>query len=188
MKEVKWRLRTLVAGAGLVLALALALPAGANAADETLEASFSLEARSGESAEQRSEARQLEGNEHRCGHRSADSSVKGDRPADSPTGEITFNPGNVPVCPDSAVGRPPTDLSQPVPNIVDRCPNSVIGNGTAKFALGQINTPGALLDGVMIVFNGGKQSGRPLIKVYSSLLSTSTLPSTPKRPCNPTAA
>ncbi len=47
MKQIKRRLQTFAVGAGLLLALALAVPTGANAADETLDADFSLEPRSG---------------------------------------------------------------------------------------------------------------------------------------------
>ncbi len=52
----------------------------------------------------------------------------------------------------------PTSASRS-PNIVDRCPDSVLGNGTAKFALAQIKSPTTLLDGVIVVFNGGLEGG-----------------------------
>ncbi len=69
--------------------------------------------------------------------------------------------------PDSSVGPPPTDLSQPVPYIVDRCPtrSSATVRRSSRFA--QINNAGTLLDGVIVVFNGGPRDGRPLIKVYA---------------------
>ena len=166
MTRIKSKLRTLAVGAGLVLAFALALPTGASAADETLEATFSLEPQSG----------QLLNNGLKPANWKIDTNVTATGPQilpsknvdlQFPAGELTFNPGNMPVCTDDKVGPPPTDLSQPVPNIVDRCPDSVIGNGTAKFALAQINSGGTLLDGVIVVFNGGLQGGRPLIKVYA---------------------
>ena len=126
------------AAAGLILAFALAIPASANAADETLEGSFSLEPRSG----------QFLNNGLKPANWSVENTVTATGPQilpskvmdiGNPAGEMTFNPGNMPVCTDDLVGPPPTDLSQPVPNIVDRCPDSVLGNGTAKFALAQIN-------------------------------------------------
>jgi hypothetical protein len=85
-----------------------------------------------------------------------------------PSAQLTFNPGDMPVCPDSSVGPPPTNVSVPVEDIVARCPDSVLGNGTAKLVLAQNNLdPNAALDGLIVVFNGGLQGGRPLVKVYA---------------------
>jgi hypothetical protein len=83
-----------------------------------------------------------------------------------PPGSTTFNPRkNMPVCPDDKVGPWPTNMSVPVDIIVDRCPNSVLGNGTAQFALAQNNA--LRLDGLIVVFNGGYQNGLPKLKVYA---------------------
>jgi len=54
--------------------------------------------------------------------------------------------------------------------MIARCPNSIIGNGTAVFALAQNNnqnSPLAKLAGETLVFNGGRSGGLPKIKVYS---------------------
>ncbi len=166
MTKIKRKLMAFVAGTSLLLALALALPAGANAADEQLDASFSLKPRSGTFLKNglRPANWRIDTNVTATGPQILPSKVID---LQFPAGEMTFNPGNLPVCRDSDVGPPPTDLSQPVPNIVARCPGSVVGNGTAKFALAQINSGGTLLDGVIVVFNGGFQGGRPLLKVYA---------------------
>jgi hypothetical protein len=83
-----------------------------------------------------------------------------------PPGSTTFNPrNNMPVCPDDKVGPPPTNMSVSVEVVVARCPNSVLGNGTAKFALAQSNA--LQLDGLIVVFNGGRENGLPKLKVYA---------------------
>jgi len=86
-----------------------------------------------------------------------------------PGGSLTFNPDpSMPVCPDDKVNA--TTVSVPVETIIAACPNSVIGNGTAIFALAQQTS--LPRDGVMIVFNGGLQKsgplkGQPRIMVYA---------------------
>ena len=85
-----------------------------------------------------------------------------------PSSRLTFNPKpSMPVCADDKLGPPPTSNSIPVPEMIARCPNSLIGNGTAVFALGQSNNPLANLVGETLVFNGGRSGGLPKIKVYS---------------------
>ena len=85
-----------------------------------------------------------------------------------PSSVLTFNPSpSMPICPDDQLGPPPTTNSIPVPQMILRCPNSLIGNGTAVFGLGQSNNPLANLPGEMLVFNGGLEGGLPKIKVYS---------------------
>jgi hypothetical protein len=155
------------AAAGLILAFVLALPAGANAAGEELTASFSLKPQSGE----------LLKNGYKPADWNVENSVAATGPQilpskvidlQFPANAMTFNPGNMAVCPDDQVGPPPTSLSLPVPTIVDRCPDAVLGNGTAKFVLAQNNVnPNAVLDGVIVAFNGGLKGGLPLVKVYA---------------------
>lgn len=59
-----------------------------------------------------------------------------------PSSVMTFNPKpSMPVCPDSRLGPPPTSNSIPVPEMILRCPDSLIGNGTAVFAPGKSNNP-----------------------------------------------
>lgn len=89
------------------------------------------------------------------------------------TKDLTFNPNkNMPVCPDNKVG-PTANLSVPPNTIIDRCPKSVIGNGSAQLYLAHMNTGTGptLKDPVLIIFNGGYVSsgplkGRPKIKIY----------------------
>jgi hypothetical protein len=86
-----------------------------------------------------------------------------------PRGQMTFSPSpRMPVCPDSAVGPPPTNVSVPVDEIMRRCGRSVIGNGTATFVLGRNNVlPAARLKGYILVLNGGRFNGNPKLKVYA---------------------
>jgi hypothetical protein len=150
----------------LALCFAAVIPATANAANETAEASFDLTPRSGSFTQ----------NALSPANWSVETEINTTDPkilpmkvADLqfPAGQMTFNPGSTPVCPDSQVGPPPTNMSVPVQTVVDRCPDSVLGNGTAIFMLGKFNNNNAKRDGVMVIFNGGLKEGRPLIKVYA---------------------
>ncbi len=156
--------------AGLVLTFAMALPASAIAGEQQVDASFKLEPLSG----------QFEVSGFKPSSWTVENSVSTVDPLEPvilpskvidltlPPADVRFSPGNMPVCPDSQVGPPPTDLSQPVPTIVARCADSVLGNGTAKFVLNRNNlSPQAVLDGVMVAFNGGVQNGSSLVKVYA---------------------
>ena len=83
--------------------------------------------------------------------------------------QMTFNPGNMPVCPDSAIG-PDTNNSVEIPVITARCPNSIIGNGTATFLLNRVNNPNSSppsLDAQVIAFNGGLVGGQPRVKFWA---------------------
>jgi hypothetical protein len=85
-----------------------------------------------------------------------------------PSSALTFNPkASMPVCPDDQLGPPPTTNCIPVPNMIARCPNSLIGNGTAVFGLAQSTAPLATRDGEVLIFNGGRVGGLPKIKVYA---------------------
>jgi hypothetical protein len=85
-----------------------------------------------------------------------------------PSSALTFNPSpTMPVCPDNQLGPPPTSNSVPVPNMLARCPKSLIGNGTAVFGLAQSTNPVATRDGEILIFNGGRVGGLPKIKVYA---------------------
>jgi len=85
-----------------------------------------------------------------------------------PNTAMTFNPkASMPVCPDDQLGPPPTSNSIPVPNMIARCPNSLLGNGTAIFGLAQSTSPVATRDGEILIFNGGRVGGLPKIKVYA---------------------
>lgn len=87
----------------------------------------------------------------------------------NPAGQLTFNPDpNMPVCGDDKIG--PGLVSITVPKAIEQCPNSILGNGLAKFALAQQTA--LARDGVEIVFNGGLvasgvNAGLPRIKVYA---------------------
>ena len=84
--------------------------------------------------------------------------------------DMTFNPkASTPVCPNSAVGPPPVNLSVDPNEVIARCPQAVLGNGTAELYLAQANsaTGTNLKDPVLIVFNGGKNSkGQAVLKIY----------------------
>ncbi|MBK5232464.1 MAG: hypothetical protein JJE13_05740 [Thermoleophilia bacterium] len=84
--------------------------------------------------------------------------------------EMTFNPDpDMPVCPDDKVGPKPTNLSVPPETAIARCPDSVIGNGTAEHYLARINDSDGptLRDAVVVIFNGGRTAeGLPKIKIY----------------------
>jgi hypothetical protein len=86
-----------------------------------------------------------------------------------PKSQMTFNPGSMPVCPDSAIG-PNTNNSVEIPTIVARCPNAVVGNGEATFLLNRVNNPNSTppsLDGQVIAFNGGLVGGKPRVKFWA---------------------
>jgi hypothetical protein len=91
-----------------------------------------------------------------------------------PSSAMTFNPNpSMPVCPDDQLGPPPTSNSIPVPNMIARCPDSLIGNGTAVFGLAQSTSPAATRDGEILIFNGGLNGGLPKIKIYAYSYDTS---------------
>ena len=85
-------------------------------------------------------------------------------------GTMNFNPGSMPVCPDNKIGPPPTNVSIEAPQAVAACPKAIIGNGLAEFALAQ--STALPRDGVIILFNGGRQAngplkGQPRVKLYA---------------------
>jgi len=157
MSKTILKIRSFATGAFLALAFALALPGMASAGEQTLTAGFSLTPQSG----------QFLNNGFTPANWTVDNSVATVDPLEPeilptkkidltlpPSGQMTFNPGNLAVCPDSAVN--PGNVSVPVPTIVARCPDAVIGNGTAKFVLNRNNlSPQAVLDGVVVVGRDG---------------------------------
>ena len=84
--------------------------------------------------------------------------------------DMSFNPDpKTPICGDDQVGPAPVNLSVPPDTVIARCPDSVLGNGTAKLYLAQNNGPNGpnLPDPVLVVFNGGKNAqGQPKLKIY----------------------
>ena len=162
MTRTMRRIKTIAMGT--VAVLALALPAGASAANESLEASFSLEPRSGKFLKNGFKPANWRA-EGAVSVPAGEPEILPSKVIDigNPQGEVRFNPGNMPVCGDE-IG--PGNVSVPVDDVVARCPNSILGNGTAKFAFNRV--PTVLLDGVMVAFNGGlNNNGRPLVKVYA---------------------
>jgi len=157
------------AAAGLVVAFALALPAGANAANESLEASFSLEPQSGSFLNNGFKSANWEV-ANTVSVPAGEPQILPSKVIDigNPQGEMTFNPGNMPVCGPTEIG--PGLTSVPADVMVARCPDSVLGNGTAQFAFAQI--PTTLLDGQIIAFNGGTRNGNALVKVYAYSYAT----------------
>ncbi|MGA7397288.1 MAG: CARDB domain-containing protein [Solirubrobacterales bacterium] len=165
------RLIALVTGAIAALAMSLALAGTANAADETAEAGLTMTPRSGI----------LSKTELSPVNWRVDARIQA--PASSPTvlpmknikttfpTDMKFVPKNdTPICGDADVGPPPVNLSVPPDEVISRCPNSVLGNGTAVIRLGQANCDDCfqyLADPVLVIFNGGKNGeGLPKLKIY----------------------
>ena len=164
MTKTMRKIKAFATGAGIALALALALPAGANAANESLSSTFSLEPQSGSFLNNGFKSANWEV-ANTVSVPAGEPQILPSKVIDigNPQGEMTFNPGNMPVC-GNEIG--PGNVSVPVDVVVARCPNSVLGNGTAQFAFAQI--PTTLLDGVVIAFNGGtNNNGRAIVKVYA---------------------
>ncbi|HMT06214.1 MAG: hypothetical protein KDB48_04565 [Solirubrobacterales bacterium] len=75
------------------------------------------------------------------------------------------NPQVTPVCGAEKIGQS-TNLGLGVARIIDLCPRSVVGTGTARIHLAQ-NKSGILDDPELVIFNGGADSqGRPKITIY----------------------
>ena len=169
MSSIMRKFKIMAAGAIAVLGMAIAIPAAANASGESADMDFSLTPKSGSF--------------FKDAYRSADwnfqTTISTPDPvilpmkvADlslPPNSQMTFNPPNdMPVCPDSQVGPPPVNVSVPVETVIKRCPDSVIGNGTAVFVLNRNNlNPAAALDGYIVAFNGGKVNGQARVKIYA---------------------
>ena len=162
MQMIRGKLQAFAVGAGLLFALAV--PTGANAANESLSSSFSLEPQSGSFLKNGFKPANWRA-EGTVSVPAGEPEILPSKVIDigNPQGEMTFNPGNMPVCGPSDIG--PGLTSVPVDVMVARCPNSVLGNGTAQFAFAQI--PTVLLNGVVVAFNGGKKNGNALVKTYA---------------------
>jgi hypothetical protein len=162
------------ATATFMLLVGLTLPATANAAGETADAEVSVTPRSGPT---------FFSNAFSAANWTIETAIV--PPGDFPlvptitpmkvadiglpaSDTFRFNPkASMPVCPDDQLGPPPTTNSIPVPQMIARCPNSLIGNGTAVFALAQSTSELATRDGEILIFNGGRVGGLPKIKVYA---------------------
>ncbi len=162
-------LRSILIGIFVIIGITLSFPALANGSGESADVSFSMKPKAGSFFKQAYRPAKWKtgvtistSDPEILPMKKADLSFPG-------RGQMIFKPKQrMPVCPDSQVGPPPTNVSVPVSTIVARCPKSVIGNGTATFVLNRNNlNPAATLDGYMVVFNGGRQGGDPRIKVYA---------------------
>lgn len=84
--------------------------------------------------------------------------------------DLSYNPNNqrTPVCPDSALNEQ-SNLAGGVAAIVDLCPRSVIGTGTANIYLAKVHNPSALIsDPELVIFNAGRDSrGNANMKIYA---------------------
>lgn len=157
----------------LVVALGLAVPAGASASGEVPSAELILEPRSGS----------FYNNAFKAAEWRVETGVSAPNPPNTeirptrntklrmpPASQMTFNPpAKMPVCPDSQIG-PETNNSVPVPQIVAKCPKSIIGNGSATFLLNRANqpdNPSVSLPGVVLIFNGGVVGGQPRLKFWA---------------------
>lgn len=158
-----------------VVALALvclASPANAGASGETPSASFSLTPKTGT----------FSNTAFKSANWRVETGVSAPNPPNTellptrsitlrlpPAGQMTFNPGDIPVCPDSEIG-PDTNNTVPIDTIVPRCPDSIIGNGSGSFLLSRINNPNISpprLNLQVIVFNGGLDDGQPRLKFWA---------------------
>jgi hypothetical protein len=157
----------------IALVIALVVPfaavSAANAADETVNATTDISARSGPLYKEKAVPSNLKIN------------VDVTTPVSSPkvlpmknvkvtfpTG-MTFNPNNAktPVCPDSKLSNS-SNLAAPSA-VVSACKDSVIGTGTATIIIGKINNNPALVvsDPILVAFNAGKNAqGQPKLKIY----------------------
>jgi hypothetical protein len=166
--------------AALILLVALAIPSMASAAGETAEADVSITPKSGstffnnafKAADWKVETSIIP-----AGPYPEVPTIQPMKVADlgfPPSSAMTFNPkASMPVCPDDQLGPPPTSNSIPVPQMLQRCPNALIGNGTAVFGLAQSTSPTATRAGEILIFNGGLVGGLPKIKVYAYSYDTS---------------
>ncbi len=169
MTRTMRKIKALATGAGIALALALALPAGANAANESLSSTFSLQPQSGSFLNNGFKSANWKV-ENTVSVPAGEPQILPSKVIDignPPQDQMRFNPGNMPVC-GNEIG--PGNVGVPVDVVVARCPNSVLGNGTAQFAFAQI--PTTLLDGVVVAFNGGTRNGNALVKVYAYSYAT----------------
>lgn len=81
--------------------------------------------------------------------------------------DMSFYPNSevTPVCGTDRIGQN-TNLGLGVARIVDLCPRSVVGTGTARIHLAQ-NKSGILEDPELVIFNAGPDGqGRPKITIY----------------------
>ncbi|MGA1213455.1 MAG: thiamine pyrophosphate-dependent enzyme, partial [Solirubrobacterales bacterium] len=157
----------------LVVALGLAVPAGANASGEIPASQMFLEPKSGS----------FFNNAFKAAEWRVETGVTAPNPPNveilptrntrlnlPPASQFTFNPpASMPVCPDNQIG-PETNNSAPIPDIVAKCPNSIIGNGTATFLLNRVNqpeNPSVSLNGVVVIFNGGRVDGQARLKFWA---------------------
>jgi hypothetical protein len=169
MKSLRRKLNYAAIAIVAAFGLASLAPAAASASNESASMSFDMAPRSGVFYKQA----------YRPANWSISTTISTSDPEILPMtraaltlprrGQMTFNPSpRMPVCPDSQVGPPPTNVSVSVDEIVRRCGSSIIGNGTATFVLGRNNlNPAAFLDGYIVVLNGGRVGGDPKLKVYA---------------------
>lgn len=84
--------------------------------------------------------------------------------------DLTYNPNNrlTPVCSDDVLNEQ-SNLAAGVAAIVDLCPRSVIGTGTAEIYLAKLHKPSALIaDPQLVIFNAGRDSrGNAKMKIYA---------------------
>ncbi|MGA7397574.1 MAG: CARDB domain-containing protein [Solirubrobacterales bacterium] len=165
------RLIAIAASVAVTAMAGMSLAGPANAADESATASLTMESQNGK----------LSKTEYNAVNWSVNASISApaSSPKVQPMKKITFNfpkdmkfvpSSKVPVCGDSDVGPAPVNLSVPPDEVIARCPNAVLGNGTAVIRLGQANCDDCfqyLADPVLVIFNGGTNgSGQPKLKIY----------------------
>lgn len=153
----------------LTLMASFALASTANAADETVEGTTHVEARSGSLYQAKPVPVNL--------------TIRADvtTPASSPKVNplkntkitfpkgLSFNPNNkkTPVCTDAMLNDQ-SSLGDPKA-VLASCPNSVVGTGTSTIIIAKVNNnPNTVVsDPILVIFNAGTDGqGRPKIKIY----------------------
>ncbi len=83
---------------------------------------------------------------------------------------LVANDKKTPVC----TGITATDTNYPTSEAISRCPDSVVGDGTADLYLAQ-QVSSLVTDSVLVAFNGGKDNqGNPLVIVHGFSASLNT--------------
>lgn len=83
--------------------------------------------------------------------------------------KLHWQPGSV-SCPDNKIGPPPVNISVPLEQIMKRCPEALLGNGSASFLLAGQNKPdipSIQLRAPVLAFDGGRVGGNPRIKFWA---------------------
>lgn len=152
----------------VALVASMTVAASAQAANETVEGTTHIEARSGSLFQAKPVPVNLT---IRADVTTPDSSPKvtplKNTKITFPKG-VSFNPNNrkTPVCTDAKLSTA-SNLSDPA-GVLESCRKSVVGTGTSAIFLAKVNQPTALIsDPILLLFNAGTDNkGRAKVKIY----------------------